>query len=276
MNVAKKISVAKKSGQVETFDDQKFCRSLMSVGLSETEANNVCNKIWQRLPAKTDSQTIFRTALKELRRLQPILPTRYNLKRSIYLLGPAGYNFEKFFSHILHHYDYRTETNISVPGKCLNYETDVVAERQGEKFLIEAKFHQFEGIKSDLQTVLYVYGRFMDINEAAAGTYRPWLVTNTKVSEEGIVFGKCRNIKITAWHYPPNESLEQLIENKKLYPITILLSASEQLLKIFVQKDIFLVIDLLKHNPTELSQLTGINLKQLNQIFAEAKQLIEA
>jgi hypothetical protein len=283
MNTNKSIEVVKQSGQIETFDEEKFCSSLTNIGLSEAEAMNVCKKIWQRLPRKTSSKTIFQTALKELNSLHPSLPTRYSLKHSIYLLGPAGYNFEQFFSHILHHYDYKTETNVMVRGKCLEYETDIVAQHQSERFLIEAKFHQVEGIKTDLQTVLYVYGRFTDILEYQSEEQRTdfalktkaWLVTNTKITGEGISFGECRGIKMTAWHYPENESLEKLIEAKKLYPVTILLSAPASLSKIFIQKNIFLVIDLLKYSPTELSKLTNINQRKLEQIFTEAKQLLE-
>lgn len=274
------IEIIKKSGRIESFDPVKLKQSLGRIGADPVQAEKIADSIEAKFKGKrVQSGLIFDQALNQLKKIHPTLATKYNLRRAIYLFGPAGYNFEHYLDRVLKNYGYQTERNIFIQGKCLSYETDVLAKKDDEEFLIEAKFHQEEGIKSDLQTVLYIYGRFVDIREKLIESdqnkiYRPWLITNTKITNEGIEFGRCRQIKITAWRYPEGESLQNLIEQKKLYPITILTSLNPSLVKILIEKDLVLVSDLKNYDLKSLNILTRIEQRKLNQILDEANLLL--
>jgi hypothetical protein len=98
-------------------------------------------------------------------------------------------------------------------------------------------------------------------------------VTNTKISSEAIKFAKCRNIKITAWRYPQDESLEKLIENKGLYPVTILLSANKSIIKQLINNNYILTNEIYREDIETISQNTGLDKKIIKRILEEIKFL---
>ncbi len=265
--------VIKKTGEVEEFNEDKLCNSLINIGVDKDIALKVCKKIYDKIPNKVRADDIWKLTLKELKKYHISFATRYNLKRAIYNLGPTGFPFERYFAKILAEYGYETIIDEWIEGMCLSYEIDIVAIKNETRYIIECKFHKEEGIKSDLKTILYVYGRYIDIKEKFP-YLKPWFVTNTKISYEGIDFANCRNIKITAWKYPSEESLEKLIENKKLYPITILLSGNKFIYSKLIENNFVLVKDLFIYPTNEISKRTGIEINKINSLIEEAKNLI--
>ena len=95
---------------------------------------------------------------------------------------------------------------------------------------MEAKYRNEPGIKTHIDVVMYGDARMADIArfEESAGREKEiqshilWLFTNTKFTSKAVVYTKCRNIRLTGWNYPTNKSLENLILDKKIYPITVL------------------------------------------------------
>lgn len=74
---------------------------------------------------------IAQEKLKE--RNEQALAIRYDLKRALMELGPSGYPFEKLISDLLRKFGYRTKTNLTLQGKCVSHEIDVIAEKDGKK-----------------------------------------------------------------------------------------------------------------------------------------------
>jgi Holliday junction resolvasome RuvABC DNA-binding subunit len=263
--------IIKKFGEEEIFDEKKFCDSLMRIGIDEKTSTRICSNIYNKLPNVAKSKDVFRLTLNELKRISHHYALKYNLKKAIFDLGPSGYPFEKYFAKILSEYGYKTITNEIIEGKCLSYEVDIIAIKEF-KYIIECKFHNIDDVKSDLKQILYVYGRWIDIKEKFE-YLKPWLVTNTKISSEAIKFAKCRNIKITAWRYPQDESLEKLIENKGLYPVTILLSANKSIIKQLINNNYILTNEIYREDIETISQNTGLDKKIIKRILEEIKFL---
>ena len=120
---------------------------------------------------------------------------------------------------------YKTEVGSVMEGKCVSHEVDVVAEKNNEKLMTECKFHNRPGTKSDIQVALYTKARFDDLREKHGFT-KAMLVTNTKITKDALDYAHCEGIRVLGWNYPGGESLRDLIEKHKLYPVTVLTSLS--------------------------------------------------
>jgi len=164
----------------------------------------------------------------------------YSLKEALMRLGPSGFPFEKFIGRLFEKLGYESKVSNMISGRCLTYEIDVIISKDGKKELVECKYHNRSGTKTQSKDVLCLWAKFEDI-----GNYdNAWLVTNTKLSTEAIKYGKCKGIKLLAWRYPENEGLEKLIERFNLQPITALNFLSHQEQRILIENNIIAVSDL--------------------------------
>lgn len=260
--------VIKSDGSKEIFDEEKFCKNLSRLGLDEELSLKICKEIINKLPNEIKSKDLHKLTFEQLKKINLALATKYNLKKAFYKLGPTGYPFERYIGKVLSYYGFDTFINVWLDGKCTSYETDILAIKGEEKFAIECKYHHTQGIKSDLKTVLYVFGRYIDIRERYP-EIKAWLITNTKITQEGINFAECRGIKITAWKYPKNESLENLIEEKALYPVTILIRGNNFIFKKLIDAGIVLLQDFVLYSIEEIAQKSNLDLKQIKKLKEE-------
>jgi len=216
--MAQVINVIKANGEIEPFSPQKVKVSLMRSGASSEMADKIVQKILPSLYQNIPSFQIYTTVMKILKKEKNELAERYNLKRAIMELGPSGYPFEKFVAAILRESGYKTETNKIVIGKCISHEIDIIVEKNGERNMVECKFHNQNGGRCDVKEALYTYARFLDIQ--SKGFKKAWLVTNTKVTQDVKIYALCVGMEIISWDYPEGKSLRELIDKTGLYPIT--------------------------------------------------------
>ena len=211
------VNVLKASGEIESFSERKVIGSLVRAGADLPLAQQICAEVKPHLYQNIPSTEVYGMIMKILKREKKDLAEKYNLKRSIMELGPTGYPFEKFMAEILKAQKHEVLINQIIQGKCISHEVDIIAKNQ-EKFMIECKFHNQIGGRTDVKVALYVYARFLDVKEK--GFDRPWLITNTKVTQEVKTYALCVGMKVTAWDYPEGESLREMIDQTGLYPIT--------------------------------------------------------
>jgi Restriction endonuclease len=178
-------------------------------------------------------------------------------------LGPSGFPFEDFVARVLEAKGFKCETRQTVLGECVAHEVDVVAYNKEQLIMIEAKFHNELGTKSDLKVVLYIKARFDDLREnvfdyGSANRHITdcWLITNTKFSSTAIHYGVCKNLTMIGWNYPEKGNLQDMIEDENLHPITCLISLSSADKKTLLDKRIVLCSDI-KKNPTLLNEFLG-------------------
>jgi hypothetical protein len=129
--------------------------------------------------------------------------------------------------------------------------------------MVEAKFHNELGTKSDLKVALYIKARFDDLQENVfnyGGKDRKitdsWLVTNTKFSSTAIHYGQCKNLTMIGWNYPEKGSLQDMIEEEVLLPVTCLVSLSDSEKRDLLVHRVVLC-SALKDNPEILKQILG-------------------
>ncbi|MAG12189.1 hypothetical protein CL630_00040 [bacterium] len=271
------MQIIKASGEAEKFNHEKFCNSLEQAGANPSVAQEVCKRVKTEIGPSASTDEIFEKATALLQRKDIGIVMRYSLKRGVAALGPAGFHFEQYVETIVNAYGYKTKRNVFMKGVCVTHEVDVVAQKGRKHFLIEAKYRNRQGIKTDITTTMYADARLQDIipvqekkEKGWGAMHSMWLITNTKFTKTAIKYGKCKNMEMTGWNYPTEESLQNLITRKGLYPVTVLPSVAKQELNLFAQAGIILARDLLSFSSDSLKKEIGIQKQKADKILGEA------
>lgn len=217
--------VLKASGEKEPFLEEKLNRSIRRAGISHSLQPYAINHIKSKLYDNIPSSEIYRHITEFLETSsEPFSKSRYSLKQAIMALGPTGYPFEDYLAKILQKQNYYTKTRTIIQGKCVTHEIDVIAERNTvlpTKIMIEAKYHNTVGIRTNIHVPMYTKARFDDIKEKHNFT-ECQLITNTKATVDAIAYAECVGMKIISWSYPEGGSLRDIVEKLQLFPITSL------------------------------------------------------
>lgn len=255
------ILITKATGEREPFNPQKLRESLARARAPQEASEKIVDHIMSEIRDGMSTKDIYAHAFDLLAKEHKPVAVRYSLRKALLEMGPTGFPFEKLVAEILRVKGFETTTEFTAQGRCVEHEIDVTAWNQEKLIMIEAKFHNEFGLKSDLKTVLYVDSRWDDLREEEFdfGSKRKldegWLVTNTKFTDQAIKYAKCRNMKLVGWGYPQNGNLQDLIEETGLHPITVLNTLSSQ-------------------ERRELMDLGLIHIKQLKENVDITKQVI--
>jgi len=271
------IQVRKASGDLEPFSEGKIVRSLERAGVDKDLIDKVLADVKKELYDGITTQRIYSHIFELLKREKSPSLGRYNLKKAIMELGPAGYLFEKFVGALLKHHGYQVEIGVNVFGRCVVHEIDVIAQKDNQHFMVECKFHNQPGTRSDVKVALYVKARFDDVETAwkekpghQTKFHKAWLVTNTKFTSDAIQYGECIGMRLIGWNYPTSGSLQDLIENSGLHPVTCLTFLSKNQKETLLSSNIILCRDILTADQALLSSLV-LSDKQKTSLFTEIK-----
>ncbi|MDP3888943.1 MAG: restriction endonuclease, partial [bacterium] len=244
--------IRKTSGEKEEFNIKKFRRSLHKAGVEDVFINTIVDEVQRRRPKST--QKIHEMTLDLLEKIKPPLAARYNLKRALMELGPAGYPFEKFVSKLFEQQGFNVLVGQICAGICVDHEVDIIARKEKKHFMIECKFHNRPGLKTTVKVTLYIHARFLDIKEKwekdpnhSLELHQAWLVSNTQFTTEAIKYAACRNIKLLGWAFPKENGLEQSIERLGLHPITALTTLSRRQKRAFIADGLVLCREIQEH-----------------------------
>ncbi len=263
------INVIKATGEIEPFSEQKVRDSIFRAGIKNGLQDEVVKHIESRLYDKIPTSEIYHHISEFFgQSLMPYARAKYSLKESIMNLGPTGYPFEDFVADILQSQGYKTAVRIITSGKCISHEIDVIANKDEEKAMIEVKFHNGFGTRTDVQDALYIKARFDDVKEKNGFT-NVWLVTNTKATLDAIQYGQCVGMKVISWNYPESESLRSIIEKSKLSLITALTTLSQNQKQQLLENHVVLCKDLFE-NPS-LINFMGLPEDKKQHVLEEAK-----
>lgn len=220
------VTVIKSSGEPESFSEEKIRKSIHRAGIPDELQNQVVTHIQEKLYDNIPTSEIYRHITEFLFQKNPYVKAKYSLKQAIIELGPTGYPFEDFISHVLQSRGYITKVRQILQGNCITHEIDVVAEKENEKIIVEAKFHNIPGIRTNVHVALYTKARFEDVKTQNNIT-RAWIITNTNVSSDAIKYALCSNMTVISWNYPEGESLRELVQASGLIPLTALTTLSQ-------------------------------------------------
>ncbi|MEK7134223.1 MAG: restriction endonuclease [Patescibacteria group bacterium] len=274
------MQIIKATGETEQFNKGKFCKSLERAGAPKEVVGEVCSLVAEELKPGMTTNDIFRQASKYLARKNISAAARYNTKRGIANLGPAGFVFEQFVEIVLHELGYKTARNKFVKGMCVSHEVDVLAWKGGEHVIVEAKYHNQPNTKTHIDQVMYADARLMDIERAHEKNgergvrHTIWVFTNTKFTEKAIRYAKCRNMRLTGWGYPAKENLEILVDRFLLHPVTVLPSVDRFSLERLSQAGVMLARDIAPYTPEKFARAVNIDLPRAQKIVREAHALV--
>jgi hypothetical protein len=267
-------NVLKATGRIEPYSEKKVRMSMERVGIPENFQKEVLSQINAKLYDNIPTSEIYKYITDYLQNSEyPLSQTKYKLKQAIMDLGPTGYPFEDYVSEILKLEGYKTQVRQTLKGKCISHEIDIVAERNNEKLMVECKFHNSLGARSQVHVPLYTKARFDDIKEINSLT-QAWLITNTKITSDALGYGLCSNIKIISWDYPEKGNFKDLIEKYKLYPITASTNLSQNQKQLLTTNHIVLARDVYK-NPSSLDIL-GLPKDKKNSVLMECRLASES
>ncbi len=224
------LLVVKSTGEREEFRPAKLVESLRKAGAGDAQANEILQHVEAELVDGMTTNEIYRHAFDLLRHKAKPVAARYSMKRAIAELGPNGFPFEKFIAEIFKSHGYEAVTDQIVEGHCVEHEVDVVAWKGSELAMVEAKFHNEQGIKSDIKVALYIKARWDDLKDGEydyGGKRRKitsfQLFTNTKFSDHAIRYAECNGLSLVGWNYPKKGNLEDMINESGLHPLTSLM-----------------------------------------------------
>jgi hypothetical protein len=274
------IAVTKASGERANFSVQKLRASLRHAGATPERIEGIVDEIQGALYQGISTKKIYQIAFNLLKDTSPHLAGRYHLKQAIMELGPSGYPFERFIAEILHHQGFAVKVGVTVQGKCVQHEIDVIAERDQQHFMVECKYHNSPGTVCDVKIPLYIHARFQDVESQwvklpnhAFKFHQGWLVTNTKFTHDAIQYGTCAGLNLLGWNYPPGTSLKDQIDTLGLYPLTALTSITEAEKQYLLEHKVVLCREIWDH-PAHLKPLK-LDPAREERILEECRQLCQ-
>ena len=271
------VMIRKASGKLEEFNPEKVRTAVIRSGAPPDTADEIVKHVSRRVKEGMSTREIYKITFRLLKKEKHSLASRYDLKHALMRLGPAGFPFETYLGEILREQGHSIQLRQMLQGKCVEHEIDVVL--NGDT-LVECKYHNMPGIYTGLKPAMYTYARFLDLRnntgEKKSGEFKGvWLATNTKFSSDAIEYAGCIGITLLGWRYPKENSLEQMIESRGLYPITILQSIDAPTKNRFSNAGMMLIKDLTELNPTTIKAKTGVSAKKLSRIIQEAREILK-
>lgn len=274
----KNYYVTKESGETELFSEEKLRRSLKRAKATPESIEYVVKHVRRHLRDGIKTKEIYRHAFSMLRREQRRAAVGYGIKRALFALGPSGHPFEHLVGEILKVKGFDTEVGVMVRGRCVEHEVDVVAKKDKHQIMVECKFHNRQGVKSDIKTALYVKARFEDIEKCckmeggeALKFHEAWLVTNTRLTADAVKYANCAGLKAISWDYPESGNLQQLIEQSGMYPVTVLTTLTKAQKERLVANNVVICRDIAKK--LHLLEELGISKHKAEDVLEEMEYL---
>ncbi len=225
------VFIKKADGEREQFRPEKLERSLEHAGASSTMRARILAQVMQEVKDDMTTEEIYRRAFDILRKEDETpVAARYSMKRAVFALGPSGFPFEQFLGEVLRGHGWRVRSDVTLMGRCAPHEVDVLAEKDGKRIGIEAKFHNDPGGKTDIKDALYVHARYQDLAmtpHKESHVDEGWLVTNTRFTRNAINYAQCANLALLGWDYPAKHGLLAMIEEAGVHPLTALTTLAE-------------------------------------------------
>jgi hypothetical protein len=269
------INVTKASGEKVPFDAGKIRHSLLRVKTAPVLIEQIIETVEREIYDGIPTSELFEIVYGELKKLRKGIAGKYNLKRAVMDLGPTGFPFEKFVGALWQTEGFSVATGQNVKGYCVNHEVDVIAEKENLHFMMECKYHSFQGKPCDVKHALYVNARFLDIEKKlktapnlSKKTHQGWLITNTRLTTDAVAYGTCVGLGLLSWDHPSGDSLRERIDRSGLHPVTCLTSLSAKEKGQLLERAIVLCRELLA-KPEVLLEI-GIGRNNIQEVLDEA------
>lgn len=273
------MKILKTIGEYEEYSRDKLRESLLRTGASILVTNEIVKEVESVLHDELTSTEIYQMVFDLLNKKEKIVAMKYSVKRSLLDLGPTGFPFEKYIAQILEAKGYKTMVGITLPGKCVDHEVDIVASDENELILIEAKFHNLISLKSDTKVALYIKSRWEDLKDKPVKLEggkmmlptRCLITTNTDFTHNAIKYAKCAELSVIGWSYPARGNLFELIRETGQHPVTVISELSNNQKRQLIKLGYVTANQIL--NNTEVLYEIGISKSDSERILEEVREV---
>jgi len=242
------------------------------------QAEKVATKIEKEVYEGIPTQKILKMVFTYLRKYKPEIKYRIDLREAISRLRPKP-DFEIFVAMLLKEYGYSVQTNQIVEGACVSHEIDAIAIKDKETVFVEVKHHLQPHTFTSVDVMLETQARLEDLKEGfKLGKHnynfsKALVVCNTKFSDHALKYAECKGISYIGWKAPFEAGLEKMVEDKKLYPITLLKNLDFETEQKLGDAGIVTIKQLLEQDVDELQKKTGIPKKKLKLLIKNAREI---
>lgn len=258
--------VKKADGTLENFDGGKILKTCSRAGLEDRDCATVLQHVKQKAYDKIPTNILLKIILKEIGKHSKPGAMKYNLRAALASLSPEGIFFEKYMEKILEEYGYSVEHSKIVKGVCAEHEVDLIAGKGSEKIMVECKHHRNHHTFAGLGEAMITWASFEDTKNKNNFT-EAWLVCNTKISEHASRYAGCKNLNVVCW----DNKLNEMIESKKLYPVTILGSMAGNSIEKAFNSNILTVKDVISADSSTLIKVFG---EKYQKALGEARLIL--
>lgn len=272
--------VIKSTGERERFSMNKLRRSLTRSGADDATIDKIVEHLLPELHDGMKTSQIYKHAYSILKKSKYPAAIRYSLRKAVMELGPSGFPFEKYVAEVLRGKGYTAQTGVILPGFCVDHEVDVLMEKDERHIFAECKFHNQQGIKTDVKVALYVHARFIDLQKghdlkevSAPRVHEGWLITNTKLTSDAIQYAQCAGLTVIGWDYPEKGNLQDLILETGVHPLTFLSTLSQTDKNNLLEQGIVMCREL-KSSPIALKSI-GFSDDKIKDVVAEVDQVCQ-
>lgn len=274
------MQVKKYSGELVPFNGEALRHSLSRSGANSDQVNEVYNSVVGEIYDGISTRELYQLAFDTLKTVRNSFAARYSLKKALRDLGPEGFYFEKYISHLLRSIGYESTTGQTVQGHAVSHELDVVAYKDGKLMTAECKFRNDIDAKISVTTPMYYLSRFKDISGIDYDFFgeklqfqEGWLITNAYFTSDSIDFATYYGINLLSWDYPKENSIKRRVDKAVFYPVTCLTTLSDLEEQQLLKNQLILVKDIV-NNPDKLDIL-GLNKDRKEKVLKEASELLD-
>jgi hypothetical protein len=249
------------------------------MGATQTAAESIAEEIETRIYDGIETKKILQMIFRSLRKHKPVIKHQIDLRKALSLLNPAP-DFERFIQLLLSEHGYEVTPNQIMKGRCVEHEVDAVARKNGKTCIVEVKHHYKYHTPTSLDVSRISRAVFEDVTEAyELGLNNlkidyAMIICNTKLSEHAKRYADCRGIRHISWSSPPNHDLQIMIQEKKLYPITLLKGLNAETRNKLATNGIILLKQLTEKTPKALRMQTGVSKEKLGSIVDKARTIL--
>jgi hypothetical protein len=272
------MKIVKHSGDIVDFNPEKLKSSLLKSGANSDVVNDILKSIRKELYEGIPTKKIYKMAFALLKKEANAHAARYNLRSALQLLGPSGFFFEKYIARLFEAEHFETKLNLTLQGKCVSHEIDVLIKKNNLISMVECKFHAGREAVSDVKVPMYILSRFNDLKDKEYSIFskkdtisKCWIVTNNRFTSDAIAFAKCSGLNLLSWNYPELNNLKTKNDFDYLYPVTCLTTLS------LGEKDKLLILDVLLVkeivNNSECLEKIGLSPNRIKNVLKEASEL---
>ena len=247
--------------------------------VSEEIAEAVADKVEKNVYNGIQTRKILQMIFEYLQKERLTFKHRIDLRRAISLLRPVP-DWEHYIQMLLSELGYTVIPNQIVRGRCVEHEIDAVARKGDETVLVEIKHHYKYHTSTGLDVGRIIRATFEDMREGfdlglnQINFNKAMVICNTKFSDHAKRYAKCRGIDHIGWNTPLEHGLDQIIEENKFHPITLISNLDRITEEKLGNNGIVLLRQLTENSTNKLFKITRVKRYKLEELAQRAKDIL--